>query len=45
MRQVPHETVPSNANAFQKVLEAAAVNPEDTACLSRHAARLTNKMG
>ena len=39
------EPVPSNANAFQNVLEAAAVNPEDTACLPRHAARLTNKMG
>lgn len=45
MRQVPHEPVPSNANAFQKVLETAAVNPEATARLSRHAARLTNKMG
>ena len=26
MRQPPHEPVPSNANAFQNVLEAAAVN-------------------
>lgn len=39
------EPVPSNANAFKSVLEAASVNPEDTTCLPRHAARLTNKMG
>ena len=45
MRPVPHEPVPSNANAFQNVLEAAPVNPEDAECLPRHSDRLTNKEG
>ena len=39
------EPIPSNANAFKSLLEADSVNPEDTTCLSRYAARLTNRMG
>ena len=36
---------PVNPQRVPNVPEAAAVNPEDTACLPRHGARLTNKMG